>query len=520
MAVVRAHVSRRAAIYARFSSHNQRDESIEIQVENCRAYCAESGLEVVGEYCDFAQTGRDTNRAELQRLMADADRHLFDYVVIYKVTRIMRNRDEMALLRIRLARNRVEILYAGEQIADGSSGVLQLGMLEVLAEWESAILAERVRDGIRKNAERCMANGHKLFGWDVGPDGTYVINEGEADALRECRRIVVGGGSVADAVRHMEPWRSKRGKPITQQALTVMLRRPQNYGTYRYAGVEVEGGMPALWTRDEQERLEDAMAAGPAPRRGSKQACFPLTGKMWHEHADGTLHGMRGTSGTSRTGATHWYYECGRCRRTLRKAETEEAVADAVRTVLADQEVRERICDLACDESVWEGDGPSRSQVIEEELRGISKSFDNIWSAIEAGIAPPGGKERVDALKERQAELERELRAARAVEGMRLDRERVLFWLSEASSHPAEQLIRLFVSRVVWGDDGTLNVECLFDAAEPPAPDGGGVVRMDGKWSGWLEHIRTIRECDIFAIRHGMLLVTQAPERGKRHRRR
>ena len=58
----------RAVIYARFSSHNQRDESIEIQVENCRAYCEQNGLEVVQEYCDYAQTGRDTNRAGFQRM--------------------------------------------------------------------------------------------------------------------------------------------------------------------------------------------------------------------------------------------------------------------------------------------------------------------------------------------------------------------------------------------------------------------------------------------------------------------
>lgn len=41
---------RRAAIYARYSSHNQRDVSIEIQLEMCRVYCEEHGLEVVGEY--------------------------------------------------------------------------------------------------------------------------------------------------------------------------------------------------------------------------------------------------------------------------------------------------------------------------------------------------------------------------------------------------------------------------------------------------------------------------------------
>ena len=130
----------RAAIYARFSSHNQRGESIEIQVEKSRAYCAENDLRVVATYCDFAQTGTNTDRAEFQRMMADAKRGLFDFVVIYKVTRIMRNRDEMAMARIMLRRCRVEILYAGEDISDGSAGVLQLGMLEVLAEYELSLI--------------------------------------------------------------------------------------------------------------------------------------------------------------------------------------------------------------------------------------------------------------------------------------------------------------------------------------------------------------------------------------------
>lgn len=152
----------RAAIYARFSSHNQRSESIEIQVENSTRYCKENGLDVVRIYTDYAKTGRNTDRAEFQRMMDDARLGLFDYVVIYKVTRIMRNRDEMALARIMLRKSGVEILYAGEEIASGSSGVLQLGMLEVLAEWESAIDSERIRDGIQKNAQRCMDNPDAL----------------------------------------------------------------------------------------------------------------------------------------------------------------------------------------------------------------------------------------------------------------------------------------------------------------------------------------------------------------------
>lgn len=59
----------RAAIYARYSTHNQRSESIEIQVEQSRKYCKENGLSVVGTYCDYARTGRNTARAEFQHMM-------------------------------------------------------------------------------------------------------------------------------------------------------------------------------------------------------------------------------------------------------------------------------------------------------------------------------------------------------------------------------------------------------------------------------------------------------------------
>ena len=131
---------KRAASYSRFSSQNQRSESIEIQEDNNLAYCAINDLDVVAMYKDEAKTGRTTQRADLQRMVADAKAGLFDYVVSYKVTRIMRNRDEMALLRITLKKYGVEILYSGEDIGTGSDGILQLGLKEVLDEWESAQL--------------------------------------------------------------------------------------------------------------------------------------------------------------------------------------------------------------------------------------------------------------------------------------------------------------------------------------------------------------------------------------------
>lgn len=190
---------RRAASYARFSSHNQRSESIEIQHDNNLAYCAIEDLDVVAIYSDEARSGRNTNRADFQRMVADAKAGLFDYVVIYKVARIMRNRDEMALLRITLRKHGVEVLYSGESIGTGSDAILQLGLKEVLAEWESAQLAERIVDGIQKNAERCMANGQQLYGWDI-VEGYYEINEAEAGVLRRAKGMLFNGKTVAEIV--------------------------------------------------------------------------------------------------------------------------------------------------------------------------------------------------------------------------------------------------------------------------------------------------------------------------------
>lgn len=115
---------KRAALYARFSSHNQRSESIEIQHDANFAFCAIKDLDVVAVFSDEAKTGRNTRRDDFQRMLAMAREGLLDYVVIYKVTRIMRNRDEMAMLRVELRKYGVEILYSGEDIGKGADGIL------------------------------------------------------------------------------------------------------------------------------------------------------------------------------------------------------------------------------------------------------------------------------------------------------------------------------------------------------------------------------------------------------------
>lgn len=451
----------RAAIYARFSSHNQRDESIEIQVEKSREYCAERDLDVVRVYSDFAQTGRNVKRAEFQRMMDDAKLGLFDYVVIYKVTRIMRNRDEMALARIMLRKAGVEILYAGESLGEGSTRVLNLGMLEVLAEWESAIDSERIRDGIQKNAERGMANGRSHYGWDI-IDGYYQLNERESAVLHKMKNMLFAGSTIAEIKRALDNERTRGGKHFTHDVITKLLKREQNCGVYSYAGVRIEDGMPAHWSREEQDMILSILSTrGRKHRKHDKAEDFPLSGVLWCAECD---RYFVGTSGTSATGRVYQYYKCNTCRRTFRREVIEDAVCDAVLQAIAMPEVRERICEVMAlfNEEQRESEHPE-SERLRKEIKRIDAAFERVWQAIEDGIAPPGGKERIEELRSRKAALETELREAEATEHAELTDEDIMAWLDHIAQEPDPLVVIDTFVRLIELDRDELRVYFAFD---------------------------------------------------------
>ena len=86
----------RAAIYARYSSENQREASIEDQIEVCRRYAAQHGLEVVSVFDDKAISGSDRNRPGFQALLTAARKRQFDLVLVEALDRLTRRLSDVA----------------------------------------------------------------------------------------------------------------------------------------------------------------------------------------------------------------------------------------------------------------------------------------------------------------------------------------------------------------------------------------------------------------------------------------
>ena len=83
-------------IYARYSSDNQREESIEGQIRENAAFAEKNGIVIVGHYIDRAVSAKTDNRPEFQRMIRDSAKKTFDVVIVWKLDRFSRNRYDSA----------------------------------------------------------------------------------------------------------------------------------------------------------------------------------------------------------------------------------------------------------------------------------------------------------------------------------------------------------------------------------------------------------------------------------------
>ena len=89
-----------AVVYARYSSHKQGEQSIEGQLAAAYKYAGEHGYTIIHECIDRAQTGRNDDREQFQQMLKDTAKHQFEAIIVWKIDRFGRNREEIALTNI------------------------------------------------------------------------------------------------------------------------------------------------------------------------------------------------------------------------------------------------------------------------------------------------------------------------------------------------------------------------------------------------------------------------------------
>ena len=94
-----------AVIYARYSCDNQREESIEGQLRECKEFAERSDIRIIGSYIDRAMSAKTDNRPEFQRMIKESGKGLFEQVIVWKLDRFARNRYDSAHYKMILRKN-------------------------------------------------------------------------------------------------------------------------------------------------------------------------------------------------------------------------------------------------------------------------------------------------------------------------------------------------------------------------------------------------------------------------------
>ena len=476
---------KRAVIYARFSSENQKDTSIDDQVRECRAFAAREGIAIAGVYDDRALSGRTGDRPGLQRLLADSARGGFDTVLVWKLDRIGRNRTEMAIHRYRLKKNGVKIRSVTENIPETPEGIILESVLEGVAEYYSENLAANVMRGLKGAALQCRhTGGRPLLGYRVNPDKSYSIDEAEAATVRRIFRLYADGAGYSDIIDRMnaEGRRTGAGKPFGKNSLHELLRNERYAGVYTYNKaprrvdgvrnahgrkedseiIRIEGGIPAIVDKDLWERVQKRMEENrkaPAAKKAIDE--YLLSGKVFCGHCGGAMVGQS----TTVRGQRYAYYECSagkRLRLCDKKRERKDALENTVvdttlHTILAPEtmaHIAEGVTGAL--KRLQQDSGTAEYQAA---LTGVESQINNVVAAISEGLLSQALAAKLRELEDAKEALESELRRENLIQQTSLTFGDVTAYLQQFANGDKndpvyrKKLIDTFVNSVYVYDD-------------------------------------------------------------------
>ncbi len=401
----------KGVIYARYSSDNQREESIEGQLRECKVFAEKNGITILGDYIDRAMSAKTDNRPQFQKMMKDSAKGMFDVVIVWKLDRFARNRYDSAHHKNTLKKNGVKLVSATEPISDDPSGILLESMLEGYAEYFSAELAEKVMRGMTENALKCQYNGGGItLGYTVDEEKHFQIDPIVGPAIQDAFKMYDKGALVKEVTDELNRRgvRSQHGHPVSINNVTRLLKNRRYIGEYRYHDIVTPGGMPTLISADLFERVQQRMVKNyKAPARKKAEDEYLLTTKLFCGKC-GSF--MVGESGTSRTGETHRYYKCvsakkktGCNKKSVKKDWIEDIVIRQIRNIIFDDKLIEHLTDMVLAVQSKEN---TTIPILREKLAEAEKGIENVLNAIQAGIFTPSTKGRLDALEKTKADLE------------------------------------------------------------------------------------------------------------------
>ena len=450
----------RVALYARYSSDNQREASIEDQFRICREQAKREGLKVVGTYKDAGISGSSMIlRPGIQMLLQDAQAGQFDMVLAEALDRVSRDQADVATLFKHLKFAGVPIVT----LAEGEISELHVGLKGTMNALFLKDLAAKTHRGLRGRVEDGKSGGGLCYGYKVVKQldargepirGDREIDEGEANVVRRILRDYAEGLSPRSIAKTLNEegvpgpegrlWNdttihghAKRGTGILNNELYIgrLIWNRLRYLKDPSTGKRVSRLNPeSEWIVKDVPELrivDDELWQAVKARQAATSAKYANVAEGIRKHhkknrLNGTHRPKTLLSGLVFCGCCGGPYSIrgsdrfacsthqtkGTCSnsRTIPREELERRVLAGLKERMMTPEVAaEAMRAYAEETNRLNRERRSNGDVWKAELVKVEKQIRGIIEAIKAGMFHPSMKGEMDALEARKAELTEQL---------------------------------------------------------------------------------------------------------------
>ncbi|MEO3135026.1 recombinase family protein [Turicibacter sanguinis] len=414
--------STRAVAYCRFSSQMQADgNSIEAQQRAIYKYMAEKGYMPSGEYIDEAVTGTNLQRAAFNQMLEDAEKGLFDVVVVHKMDRFSRDVYDALDVERRLGDYGVKIESVIEQFSDTPEGQLQQIIQLGVGQYYSANLAREVMKGLKENAYKALHNGGiPPLGYDVNPEtNEYIINEKEAECIRIIFEKFLEGWSYRELADYLNllGYTTKIGNKFSSKSSFYdLLTNPKYKGEYVYNRtvkkpkrpgmkrnhrknkneediIRIENGIPAIVSKETFNAVQTLFSKRQRTKSQKRaKTVYLLSGLVYCSQCGSKYHGSARKGGRNKQ--EYVSYRCSK-----RNAIDKQCSCKEINRTVLDEFVLNQLFDLVLDENNIErlyervnikmkerlNQKESELPKLKQQLKDLDKQIGNIVRAIALG---------------------------------------------------------------------------------------------------------------------------------------
>lgn len=477
---------RRAAIYARYSSENQRDESIDAQICAIEEYARKNDIAIVKTYVDRAKSATTAERPAFQEMIRMSETGLFDTIIVHKLDRFARSKYDSAVYKQKLKVNNVRLLSVTENL-DGTPELIILeSVLEAMAEYYSKNLAREIMKGTMENAKKTdHCGGVPPLGFDI-EDKKLIINEHEAEAIKLIFEMYADGRGYTEIINilNYKGYKTKRGNPFGKNSLFEILRNEKYKGVYTYNKsshksakgtynrheykddsdiIRIKDGCPRIVSDELFNRVEERMSKNKqSTQRNRDRQKYLLSGLVFCGKCGSPMHANRRKKDSQLT------FRCNRkvqnidCKaREINMGYLEAYVLEELhKNIFSFNRINSIMKMIEGYANKINSKAEESADRLREELKNIQKIRSNILFAIEQGVVEEHFSGRLAELKEQQENIKAELILTNQPKSFKVTRKEVMLMINnfqrmiiEMDFDGLRKIILRFIDKITVMDD-------------------------------------------------------------------